>query len=59
MNAMFENMIWGNIDYIIEGEAILPELIIKLLKKNNLKYFDASKKFVDTIENAIDYLLEG
>ncbi|MEP1489027.1 MAG: hypothetical protein ABJL44_18780 [Algibacter sp.] len=52
-------MIWGNIDYIIEGEAILPELIIKLLKKNNLKYFDASKKFVDTIENAIDYLLEG
>lgn len=33
LKAIFENMIWGDVNYIIEGEAILPELIIELLKK--------------------------
>ena len=32
--AMFESMLWTDVDYIIEGEAILPELIIELLKKH-------------------------
>ncbi len=34
LKAMFESMIWGGEDYIIEGEALLPELIIELLKKH-------------------------
>lgn len=34
LRAMFESMIWGEENYIIEGEAILPELIIELLKKH-------------------------
>lgn len=33
LKAMFENMIWTETDYIIEGEAVLPELIDELLKK--------------------------
>jgi 2-phosphoglycerate kinase len=33
LNAMCENMIWAETDYIIEGEAILPKLINVLLKK--------------------------
>jgi adenylate kinase family enzyme len=33
LNAMCENMIWSETDYIIEGEAILPKLINVLLKK--------------------------
>lgn len=33
LKAMCENMIWTKIDYIIEGEAVLPELIEELLKK--------------------------
>lgn len=33
LKAMFESMIWSEINYIIEGEAILPELIIELVKK--------------------------
>jgi hypothetical protein len=33
LKAMFESMIWGEVNYIIEGEALLPELIIELLKK--------------------------
>lgn len=39
LKAMLESMIWSEVDYIIEGEAILPELIIELLKKhpNQLK----------------------
>ncbi len=32
--AMLENMIWSETDYIIEGEAVLPELIYELLKKH-------------------------
>ncbi len=34
LKAMCENMIWTEIDYIIEGEAVLPELIDELLKKH-------------------------
>jgi len=34
LKAMFESMIWSEIDYIIEGEAILPELIIELTRKH-------------------------
>lgn len=34
LEAMFESMIWGGEDYIIEGEAILPELITELLNKH-------------------------
>ncbi|NNK89991.1 MAG: hypothetical protein HKO89_05230 [Saprospiraceae bacterium] len=34
LKAMFESMIWGEEDYIIEGEAILPELIIELSRKH-------------------------
>ena len=120
LKAMCENMLWCGVNYIIEGEAILPELIIELVKKypaklktcfvgytdvdldekvkdvkdfscgeidwlsdksdeyimdhvknmiahsikikksckeNNLKYFDTSKNFMDTIEHAVEYLL--
>ncbi|MBC8754357.1 hypothetical protein H2O64_06720 [Kordia sp. YSTF-M3] len=120
LKAMFESMIWSDVDYIIEGEAMLPELIIELLKKHpdklkicfvgytdvdldekmknvkdysdgetdwlhdkpdayildhiknmiahskkikksckkhTLKYFDTSKNFTDTIEDAVAYLL--
>jgi 2-phosphoglycerate kinase len=34
LKAMFESMIWGEEDYIIEGEAILPELIIELVNNH-------------------------
>jgi 2-phosphoglycerate kinase len=34
LKAMFNSMIWGEEDYIIEGEAILPELIATLLKEH-------------------------
>lgn len=34
LKAMFESMIWEEVDYIIEGEAILPELVIELMKKH-------------------------
>jgi hypothetical protein len=34
LKAMFENMIWGEENYIIEGEAILPELVVELLKEH-------------------------
>ena len=39
LKAMFENMLWSNINYIIEGEAMLPELIVELWKDhpNKLK----------------------
>jgi len=33
LKAMCENMIWTETDYIIEGEAVLPERIDELLKK--------------------------
>ncbi|WP_299116522.1 hypothetical protein [uncultured Winogradskyella sp.] len=32
--AMCESMIWAGDDCIIEGEAILPELIVELIKKH-------------------------
>lgn len=34
LEAMCESMLWSDIDYVIEGEAILPELIHTLLKKH-------------------------
>ena len=37
LRAMFESMIWGGEDYIIEGEAILPELISAFIDKNQNK----------------------
>ena len=33
LKAMLECMLWNDENYIIEGEAMLPELIIELLKK--------------------------
>ena len=33
LKAMLESMLWNDENYIIEGEAMLPELIIELLKK--------------------------
>jgi len=33
IKAMLESMLYSGVDYIIEGEAILPELIIELLQK--------------------------
>ena len=39
LKAMLENLIWSEIDYILEGEAVLPELISELQKKypNSIK----------------------
>ena len=37
LKAMCENMIWSEEDCIIEGEAVLPELIISLVKKHQSK----------------------
>ena len=39
LKAMFESMLWSEVNYIVEGEAILPELIVELCKKypNKLK----------------------
>ena len=39
IKAMLESMLYNDVDYIIEGEAILPELITELVKKhpNKLK----------------------
>jgi 2-phosphoglycerate kinase len=34
LKAMLENMIWSETDYIIEGEAVLPELVHGFLKKH-------------------------
>jgi len=34
LKAMIESMLWSEVNYIIEGEAILPELIVELLKKH-------------------------
>ena len=33
LKGMLDNMIWAEVDYIIEGEAVLPELIVELLEK--------------------------
>ncbi len=33
LKAMLESMLWCDVNYIIEGEAILPELIVELSKK--------------------------
>ncbi len=37
LKAMIESMIWSDVNYIIEGEAILPELVIELLEKHPRK----------------------
>ncbi|MDB4293607.1 hypothetical protein N9954_09400 [Maribacter sp.] len=34
LKAMLENMIWSESDYIIEGEAVLPELIHTLMNEH-------------------------
>ena len=34
LKAMLESMLWSEVDYIIEGEAMLPELVIELLQKH-------------------------
>lgn len=34
LRAMCESMLWSQVDYVIEGEAILPELIQELLAKH-------------------------
>jgi 2-phosphoglycerate kinase len=34
LKAMIESMLWEEVDYIIEGEALLPELVIELLEKH-------------------------
>ena len=34
LKAMCESMLWADIDYVIEGEAILPELMQELLDKH-------------------------
>jgi len=34
LNAMCENILWTEVDYILEGEAILPKLVSGLLKKH-------------------------
>ena len=34
LKAMLENMLWSGTDYIIEGEAVLPELITELLQSH-------------------------
>jgi hypothetical protein len=39
LKAMCDNMLWEDLDYVIEGEAILPELISELL----IKYPDKIK----------------
>lgn len=119
--AMFKSMLYNDIDYIIEGEAILPELILELMaehpnqiktcflgftmveakekvteikkfrlaekdwlceksdeyildhvhnmighslkitascEEHKLPYFDTSSNFLDTINQAAEYLLE-
>ncbi|GAB5409309.1 MAG: hypothetical protein BalsKO_16740 [Balneolaceae bacterium] len=35
--AMFESMLYSEVDYIIEGEAILPELMLKFIQKHPKK----------------------
>ncbi len=34
LKAMLESMLWGEVDYIIEGEAILPELFKDFLEEH-------------------------
>jgi len=35
--AMIDNMLWEDLDYVIEGEAILPELVFKLINQHPKK----------------------
>lgn len=122
LKAMLESIIWSDSDIIIEGEALLPELVIDFLKKHpncirvcflgyahisvsqkvkevyefqqdkkdwltsepkqyvedhihnmvefsrriektcaqhSLSYFDTSKNFTQTLDQAMEYLLKG
>jgi hypothetical protein len=34
LEAMIEGMLWDDVDYVIEGEAMLPELIAGLIRKH-------------------------
>jgi len=34
LNAMCESMLWSEVDYILEGEAVLPKLVSELLIKH-------------------------
>jgi hypothetical protein len=34
LKAMCENMLWSEVDYVLEGEAVLPSLISELLDKH-------------------------
>lgn len=56
LKAMLENMIWSETDYIIEGEAMLPELINELLKKypDRIKVCFVGYSNVDVKEKAKD-----
>lgn len=60
LKAMCENMIWTKIDYIIEGEAVLPGLIDELLKKypDNIRvcfvgYADAN--IIEKVKDVYDH----
>ena len=37
LNPILDNMVWSGIDYVIEGEAVLPELIEDFLHRNKGK----------------------
>jgi 2-phosphoglycerate kinase len=53
---MLENMLWSETSYIIEGEAILPELIHEILKKhpNNIKICFVGYSNMDVKEKVKD-----
>ncbi|MGM0508573.1 MAG: hypothetical protein ACQERZ_05345 [Fusobacteriota bacterium] len=122
LEGMLENMIWSDKDYVLEGEAVLPELIAKFIdkypdrikvcfvgytkidvdkkvdevkkfstgnndwlcnesdiyienhitnmvkhskmiknecQKHNLKYFDTSEDFIETLDKAINHLFKS
>jgi 2-phosphoglycerate kinase len=56
LKAMLENMLWSETSYIIEGEAILPELIHEILKKhpNNIKICFVGYSNMDVKEKVKD-----
>jgi 2-phosphoglycerate kinase len=37
LKPILENMVWSGIDYVVEGEAILPELIGRFMEENRGK----------------------
>ncbi len=56
LRAMCESMIWSETDYVIEGEAVLPELINELLNKypNRIKVCFVGYPNVDINEKVKD-----